>query len=771
MTLIKRPFLLSLSFFFLSLLPMIAEDGKGVWNSFLSYYSTEEVEDAGDVLYFVASGSLVAYDKEYDSFFTYDRTNGLNDSNIAAIRFVEGVKKLLIVYENGNVDILNDEGTYNIPYLKNNTSIQDKSINRIDVIGDYAYISAAFGVLVVDMVKDEFKDLYRLGVNTFSVTLHKDYIYAATAVGISKALLTDNLIDKGNWHSHPCNTSLFDSKKVRGLFDFNGNLVFYVPGKGLFREANGLLDALLKASSIHAAMLEGDVLFALCSVHFYMVSGSEAPKKVGFAAMDVAASRNSSLWLACGTKGALCIKKDKNNAYKAEGEPKILNSPRTNSPYKLLFANDKLHIAAGGKTTSGTGFGSQGIVMEYEKGQWTFTDQTSVKKTFGVYMKDYTSLAIHPSNKDVFYAASFGYGLARFEKGKATALFNNKNSTIESILPGKMDYDRIDGLAFDKKGNLWMTNSEVQNAIKVLDADGKWHSIYNRYLSKQYTLNNILITSSEKKWFNIPRVNPSIVVFDDAGTLDIASDDKSVLFQSFTDTDGKAIQASSYMDMVEDKDGYVWVASNVGPLCFRTPDKALSAPESFRAVRIKMENEDGSLFYFMEGIKVTCIEVDAANQKWFGTESNGVYVLDASNTEIVHHFDTENSPLLSNNIYSIDSDPQTGTVFIGTDKGLVSYKSDAVEGKKDFSNVYVYPNPVRPEMNDKVVIAGLMDNSRIKITDLNGNLLHETKSIGGQASWNCRTAHNERVPSGIYLVLASNNDGEGVVAKIMVISQ
>ena len=85
-------------------------------------------------------------------------------------------------------------------------------------------------------------------------------------------------------------------------------------------------------------------------------------------------------------------------------------------------------------------------------------------------------------------------------------------------------------------------------------------------------------------------------------------------------------------------------------------------------------------------------------------------------------------------------------------------------------HVYAYPNPVRPEYRDKVTITGLMDNSIVKITDLNGNLVYQTKSLGGQVIWNCRNTKGVRVASGVYLVLSATEDSkESVVTKIAVI--
>ena len=94
----------------------------------------------------------------------------------------------------------------------------------------------------------------------------------------------------------------------------------------------------------------------------------------------------------------------------------------------------------------------------------------------------------------------------------------------------------------------------------------------------------------------------------------------------------------------------------------------------------------------------------------------------------------------------------------------------ATEGREDYSEIYAFPNPVRPEYEDMVTITGLMTDSNVKITDLNGNLIFQEKSHGGQLTWNCRNGKGERVATGIYLVLASQPDrGESVVTKIMVI--
>ena len=304
-----------------------------------------------------------------------------------------------------------------------------------------------------------------------------------------------------------------------------------------------------------------------------------------------------------------------------------------------------------------------------------------------------------------------------------------------------------------------MTSSEVNHAVLVLDKAGEWHRLDIEQLRGVYTINDILITSTNDKWIYVPRNTPKLVMIPNSESLDEVS---SYEFTTLIDTDGKELTPSNYTCVAEDKDGYIWVGTNRGAVYFTKPrissaeDKAAT-----RCTRVKYTNEEtGNLAYFLDNVVVTTLKVDAGNRKWIGTKGNGVYVLDNDNETIVYQFNTTNSPLLSDNIYDIEIN----------DKGLNSYQGEASEGKSDYSEIYAYPNPVRPEHMDKVTIVGLMDNSNVKITDLNGNIIYQTKSLGGQAKWNCRNASGSRVATGVYLVLASTEEAsESVVTKIIVV--
>ena len=139
--------------------------------------------------------------------------------------------------------------------------------------------------------------------------------------------------------------------------------------------------------------------------------------------------------------------------------------------------------------------------------------------------------------------------------------------------------------------------------------------------------------------------------------------------------------------------------------------------------------------------------------------------------ETLEHFTETNSPLLSNDIMSIAINPITGEVFFGTSSGLVSYQGNAVDASETFTNVHAYPNPVRENYNGIITITGLVKDTQVKITDLNGNLIYQTTSNGGIATWNGKNINGNKVSTGIYLVICANQDGtQSAITKIMVIN-
>jgi len=319
-------------------------------------------------------------------------------------------------------------------------------------------------------------------------------------------------------------------------------------------------------------------------------------------------------------------------------------------------------------------------------------------------------------------------------------------------------------MAFDKSGNLWMTQTQVPGSIKVLKSDGSW--IVNPITIDAPTIGDIIITRAGHKWIILPR-GYGLFILDDNKTHELFSDDR-YKYLIVEDTENQII--SNVYSIAEDKDGNLWVGTDQGPLVYYNPESVFD--NKLKANRIKIPRNDGSGLYdyLLKTETITSIAVDGANRKWIGTSGSGAYNVSSEGTILLHNFNEMNSPILSNNIVSLAVDDKTGDIWLGTSKGIQSYRGNATEGEEQFSKVYSFPNPVRENFTGNVTITGLIKDSQIRITDISGNLVYETVSDGGMATWDLTTYNGQRVATGVYMVFCSSSDGsQSTVTKILVI--
>jgi hypothetical protein len=319
-------------------------------------------------------------------------------------------------------------------------------------------------------------------------------------------------------------------------------------------------------------------------------------------------------------------------------------------------------------------------------------------------------------------------------------------------------------MAMDKNKNLWITQSEVIGNIKVLKPDGSW--IVNPITLDVPRIGDIIIARNGYKWVILP-TGYGLFILDDNNTPDIFTDDryKKMLVR---DTENKIVP--NVYSIAEDLEGNIWVGTDEGPLVYNNPEKVIDS--DLGAIRLKTPRNDGTgladLVLATESI--TSIAVDGANRKWLGTLNSGAYLLSSDGTTRIKNYNEENSPIFSNSIVSLAIDNKSGEIWFGTLKGIQSVRGDASEGNEKFTNVYTFPNPVREDYSGSVTIAGLMRDSQIRITDISGNLVYETISDGGQASWDLKTYNGKRVTTGVYLVFCASNDGsQSFVTKMLVI--
>ncbi|MDL2222215.1 T9SS type A sorting domain-containing protein [Parabacteroides sp. OttesenSCG-928-N08] len=761
----------------------ILAQGFGAWNNHLAYYLTTQVAESTEQVYALANGSLYSYGKEDNSINILSKEQGLSDSDISRIAYNAEVKQLLIVYTNGNIDLMDNRGIiYNIPFFLSNTNVPDKTVNSLFFHQQYAYLATNFGVMVIDMKKQEISETYRMNLPIYSVFIEDKTIYAASTQTILTGQTDANLLDINNWQTMEIQYNFNSGNYIAAVTKFEDKLTLFVKGRGVYYLQSDLTTkTIVSNSSIqNMKLLHGKLVFHRNNYLYVYTTLKDYFTMEMTNIRDISALKEGdTYWIAGASEGLLAIRRKRTeNVFELVVSGNTINSPKRNYAAFMTLHNNKLLVAGGDKWQDRNWV--VGTLMVYEDNSWYNFDESAIAKLSGVSLNDVVSVAVDPRDETHYFASTWGEGVYEFKENEFVERYTLTNSSLGST-NGKDRSVRVTALKYDRYNNLWMTNSEVDDrCIHVYTAEGKWISLTGEgylALNDQYMVDYIHIAENNQKWVLIVRGNAKGVFFlDDNGTIEDTSDDKTRHvgtggFTTYINGQATTINASTFFSVAEDKNGYMWLGSNMGPIICSNPARALSHPnEVVVANRIVRKDEEGQLGYFLDGQNIRAIAVDGGNRKWLGTETDGLYVLNEDGSETLYHFTSDNSPLPSNYIKSLAINQTTGEVFIGTDKGIMSYMGGATEGSESYSEVYAYPNPVRPDYDDMVTITGLMTDSNVKITDLNGNILYQAKSFGGQMTWNCRKANGERVSTGIYLVMASQPDaGESVVTKIMVV--
>jgi hypothetical protein len=773
----RKVFILGISLCLFPLFTM-AQVAMGKWRTHFAYNSVTQIAQSKNKIYAVSEGALYSVDKQDGNLEFYSKLSGLNGTTISRIEYDNLNDQLLIIYTNGNIDLLGNGGVINIPDLYNKQMSASKEVNQINFYGNKAYLSCNFGVVVLNMQKKEVADTYFIGANASEVkvlgtAVVNGVIYALSPTTIYKAPVADShLVNYEFWSTM---TGLPGIGNLQAIGSFAGKL-FIQRGDKLYKQDEiGWTSFLSEINVSYFNISNGKMLVSNGSNSVYVVDELLNSKVVGSIGIVPDAEydiENDIYWFAANDLGAISVKQNGNqdpsiNYYKPIG-------PAVNIPWSMTFAGKKLFVVPGGRWASQNS--RSGVVMIYESGAWSNILAKSIEDFTGHAALDYMNIAVDPTDNKHFFIPSYGTGLYEFKDDSFFKWYNYTNSTLEGHpqVPGNpYNFTRLDGAVYDQQGNLFVANSAVSASIKVLLANGQWTQLKYGGTNKE-TLGKILIDNQNpnRKWVCSVR-GGEIIIFDDNGTILDQSDDKSAVYTSYPDPDnlGASLAPGTCYTLAQDKNGVVWMGTDQGPFLFHNPSKAFDSGFGCSRVKIPRNDSTGQADYLLVNERVKAIAIDGANRKWIGTESSGVYLMSENGQQTIQHFTVSNSPLLSNDVLSIAINPVTGEVFFGTGQGIVSYQSDASEAGSDFGNVYAYPNPVRQGFTGVITITGLVENTQVKITDLNGNLVCQTISNGSIATWDGKDVHGRKVNTGIYMAICLSADGtKNAITKILVIN-
>lgn len=749
------------------LIPLISgsQQPVGTWSDHLRYNKATAIAAGLREIYASTGSSIIVYNKEFAELRKLSRVNGLTETGISSIAWSEDHSTLIIAYKSTNIDLVIKNNIFNIPDIYKKPMSERKSINRIRIKGRQAFLATSIGIIIIDLLKKEIFDTWRPGPDTEingvnDVAFGNGFIYAATDNGMWYASLTNQgLAYFENWDP----VSTLPSPYSRY------SLALYCGDRLYVNESNNSTgtdrvysvgDEVTLFSYVPEVQYRSIDFhpqgFTITSPGFVNIYGTDGSLRKtinshgrGDPNFAQAVGEDGNIWYADLDHGL--IREDDAGHFTSLSLP----GPISNNIINIMSLNGKTILCAGGVDEQWNGLGRAFSFSVYENNAYT-----------GIKDADFVDAmrsAVDPDDNSHYFISSWGNGLFEYRNNETVKHYYASNSPLLPDSPGDTGI-KICGLAFDKSGNLWITQAGNPGRIFILKQGGSW-ALYP-HAPEIPVLGDIISSVTGVKWILLPSV-PGLFAIDDNNTPENFADDRYRI-SNIRDSDGRIINA--IFSMAIDLDGNLWIGTDRGPLVSYSPEKIFDDGLVFSGPKAARNDGSGLADYILGSESVTSIAIDGANRKWVGTISSGACLLAPDGTQLLKNHNKDNSPMFTDSIITITADNKTGEVWFGTSAGVLSVRETATAGSSGFENVYAFPNPVREDFSGNVTITGLVRNTRIKITDVSGNLVFETLSEGGQASWDLTTYQGRKVATGVYLVFCSDENGtRSSVTKILVV--
>jgi len=730
----------------------------GLWRSHLPYNHAISVVSSGSKLFVATQQSFFTYDVAGKETSTYSKVEGMSDVGMSWVGYDPATDMAVLTYVNSNIDLFQNETFYNIPYLKLKTITGDKKVYNIYCQSGYAYLCTGIGVLVLNLTKKEVKETYTFSrdgqtLAVKGITGASGYFYAVAGNNLFKTAQTNPSIQSSS--TWKC---LDSSRAFIGTVNAGGH-IYVAKADSLFELAADTLRYAYKADSAaaiqHIDSVNGGLAISVFASYksrgmvyimdhsYKVVDSMDVPNSY-----QVAQTADNRLWAA-----------DIFLGLRTKDQTITPLGPSFPGTFDIIANNKKLYVAHGAYDDKWNIKLDQSGFSIFDNESWQSFTQNNTPALSP--LRDAVRLAIDPADQTL-YIASLVDGLYYMKADKTFGLYRDGYFEPNLVDPFSV---RISGVTFDQYGTLWASQINAPHELVARSSAGDWYKFsLPAYWPRPYWAHgaaDVMVDDYNQKWFFSP-VGGGVLIYNDQNTLSDPSDDR--YYQLTMGVGQGNLPDNNVNCLVNDKKSTIWIGTANGIGIVNCPSQVIGGQCD---AEIRVVQYDQFAGYLFAGQNVKTIAVDGANRKWVGT-NDGVWLISDDAGKVLQRFTVDNSPLPSNTIQVIRIDPVTGDVYIGTDQGLVSYRSTATEGGTTNSNVKVYPNPVPSGYSGTIAIRGLVENADVRITDISGQLVYRTKALGGQAIWNGLDYTGRRPQSGVFLIFVSNSTGTETTVEKMV---
>jgi len=748
------------------------------WEDFFSYNNVKDFVITNDVIFALADNAVFSYNTTTQELNKLSSVNGLSGETTSAIHYNEEFNRIVIGYDNGLIEVVDNDGSVTVsPDIVNFNQSGLKRINAIFEYEQKLFIATSFAIIIYDIEKLEFGDTYFIGpgsssININQITVANNEIFAATDIGIFVADVDNaNLIDASNWEQRFTGSYQNITSFNGGIYAVSGQNIIRLDGatsQNVLSFAENIVDVTVAETSLVVTLSKSTLVYDTSLIQI----GSNVTSTTFDFSLNTSVVSNGNMFLGTSEFGILTAPITSQSYVEIHPE-----GPLSNQVFSIDVYNNNLWVVYGGYDATFTPSQIRQGFSHFNGNTWLNTPFNSTNP-FG----DLVNVTIDKNSDNRVFISSFGDtrelttrltgGLYEVVDDNISQFYNHLNSPLEDIEPTDPNRVtvRIAGTAFDREGNLWVTNLIANSRLKKLTPEGSWvgYNINELYLENRPGMGEVVVDNANTVW--IATRSNGLFAYNENGNR------KAALTEEPT---RGSLPNRNTRTIAVDKNNRLWIGTLTGMVVFNNPTSIFNST-TFDAEPVIILDE-GIPKRLLGDQTINSIKVDGANNKWFGTESAGVLYTNADGQNTLASFTKDNSPLPSNKILKIAVDESSGKVFFATDKGIVAYNSNVAPFGNELGEVYAYPNPVLKN-HDIVTINGrngtnLPKGTNVKIVDTSGNLVYETNVVegqeiqGGKVVWDKRNLAGQKVATGVYIVLLATDDGsESSSTKIAIVN-
>ena len=756
-----------------------AQVETGSWRLHTATMRALDIAQDDEFVYTAYENGLMKYHLASKEKTLLNKMNGLSDILLSCIYYDSIDQSLYIGYKNGNIDKVSGNTVINIPAIKLASISGSKKINRFYRYGTTVYVATDFGVVLVNPLKNEIKDTYyptNSAAPIVDIEIKDQQILALSPSKLFIGNIGDVLLPSPQgWTQdnrvpmvfnsayaaiEKVNEEVFVLQKTNAFG--NDTILKLTPTEFVYFDyySTGLEIANLTQHENKLDVLADGALLTYNANGQLIESALSFYLGIYFRPNQMVVLENGEKWMADEFSGPIRVIGE--YSYEKVTYP----GPPRNDFYAMDWNKGKLAIASGRLEFKSPGFLRHGYYL-FQDENWSYNDNTTLSQWQGIDIHDFIDISVNPKNPDEVAVSTYSaYPVSIINSGEnSCVVYDQTNSPIQLSLAGN-GWSLVSDVCYDTKGNLWVLNGWSDRPLVVKRTDNTWSAFDCGVEARNKYTTRMVIDKDQNLWFATE--TNGLFGYNYSETIDNIGDDFHINLTS-GDYSG-ALPSDNVTALAVDLDGELWIGTDAGfAVLYNTTGSFTANPGDYNAQRIKVRFE-GNVEYVLGSTHITDIEVDGGNRKWMATAGAGLVLLSSDGSEIIKQFTKENSALISNNIYDIKMNQETGELFIITDLGLVSYRSDASQDDADYSSTKVFPNPVRPGYEGLITIQGIRYDSDVKVTDVSGNLIFKTTSNGGTATWDGKRVDGTKVESGVYLIWTATNEGSSnKVGKVVVV--